>query len=388
MGKSPIIAAYYYPGWHASEGRQIRGGTTEWELLYDDVSRRAYPHVRRPLEGAVEPSVQSIEAEIGQAMTGGIDSFWWCWYWDRGRLLLNEALDMFLHCRIPADFRYALMWVNKRPHFRLPAEAPWSKAFDRSRLIETDEDDFAAMIRHLIERHFERGNYLRVDDRPVLSIFSIEPLIRQHGVRRLRELLAMGQRMARVAGLRGIHYVAVIHRAEVRSPWLRRLGLAKWARPAPLREIGFSAVTTYIYLPDWEGPQRQNYAQLVEKRAAEWPRFKEKYELSFWPSVAPGWDARVRGVPLDPLPAAHPWSPVIEDETPGAFESWLGHWKELSASEGGIPVLPVCSWNEWTEGHAVAPCTRHGDAMLAALRRFKDSFSPAAATRTAASGTR
>src|SRR5437867_887847 len=110
----PIVAAYYYPGWHACAQRDVRGGDTEWPLLYDEVARRSYPDARRPLAGPVTSTSDSLRIEIEQAMGGGIDTFWWCWYWDRGKLIFNEALDLFLQLQLPADFRYALMWVNKR----------------------------------------------------------------------------------------------------------------------------------------------------------------------------------------------------------------------------------------------------------------------------------
>jgi hypothetical protein len=39
-----------------------------------------------------------------------------------------------------------------------------------------------------------------------------------------------------------------------------------------------------------------------------------------------------------------------------------------------VPLLPIASWNEWTEGHAVAPCDRHGDGLLRVLREFKNAL--------------
>ena len=88
-------------------------------------------------------------------MAWGIDAFLWCWYWDRGRLIFNEALEMFLSAKLPAGFKYALMWVNKRPHFR-PADRPTvpTPAESNARLVPTDEADFRAMVEHLVEHHF------------------------------------------------------------------------------------------------------------------------------------------------------------------------------------------------------------------------------------------
>jgi len=150
--------------------RRVRGCDTEWSLLYDEVARSAYPGVRRPLAGSAEFSPAGLEAETRAAMAAGIDAFLWCWYWDRGRLIFNEALDTFLDCRLPAGFRYALMWVNKRPHFELPLDRTLSAAEQRSRLVVTDEADFRAMVGHLAERHWSRPSYLTVRGRPLLPI--------------------------------------------------------------------------------------------------------------------------------------------------------------------------------------------------------------------------
>ncbi len=371
----PIIAAYYYPGWSPCGSRNVRGGNTEWNLLYDDVARSNYPEARRPLSGPVEPAPASLDHEIKQARAGGIDTFLWCWYWDRGQLIFNEPLEMFLQSEAATTFQYALMWVNKRPHLALPFEKLSTAADDESRLVQTDEADFAEMIRHLIEHHWTRPQYLRIDDRPLLPIFTIEPLLRQLGVQRLTELLAMGNDLARSAGFGGVEYVAIMHRAATHHrQWLTRLGLQHQPASPPLLDIGFRAVSTYLFLPDWEGEARQGYQPLIEKRVAEWPGLVEQFGLPLWPSVAPGWDARTRGAPLDPPPAGHPWTPVVSGETPAAFARLLEHWRAFAATRGGIPILPVCSWNEWSEGHAVAPCDRHGDGMLEALRQFKASF--------------
>lgn len=77
--KPPIIAAYYYPGWHRCAERRVRGGDSEWNLLYDAISQRAHPDARRPLGGPVETTLQSLEDEARLAAQGGIDAFLWCW---------------------------------------------------------------------------------------------------------------------------------------------------------------------------------------------------------------------------------------------------------------------------------------------------------------------
>jgi hypothetical protein len=188
-------------------------------------------------------------------------------------------------------------------------------------------------------------------------------------------LLATGDEMARAAGFPGVHYVATLHRYRPGKQWLTRLGLGRIAGEFSLARLGFSSITTYVFLPDWFGEQVQSYPRQIDKRVREWPLIGRGHGLPVWPSVSPGWDARTRGAPRDPPPNAHPWAPVIYDESPAEFGRLLNEWKAFSKQNaGGIPILPVASWNEWTEGHAIAPCTRHGEGFVDVLRRFKASF--------------
>lgn len=372
----PIIAAYYYPGWHASPDRSIGSGASEWNLLYDPAPLRFLPDIRRPNRPPTEPTIDSLQAEIITAMRGGIDAFFWCWYWDHGKLLLNQAMEMFLQCEIPAGFGYALMWVNKRPHFRLPLDRPASRLSEHSRFVYTDEKDFALMVQHLIEHHWSRPSYLKLNGRPMLSVYCVEPLIHRLGPERLAKILEMGNRMAQAAGFPGIYYVAIVHRLHKANHWLEHLPLHGHGR-MPLAKMGFDAISSYVYLPQWDGPARQSYAKMIDRRTQEWPEFSAQYGLPYWPSLSPGWDARARGVIDEQNRQAYPWAPVITDATPEHFARWLELWKNFAIKAGDVPVLPVASWNEWSEGHAIAPCDRYGDAMLQAIRRFKSSFIPA-----------
>jgi hypothetical protein len=374
--RRPIIAAYFYPGWHCSPERSVRGDGSEWPLLYDAAARLAYPDIRRPLAGPVQTTAQSLQDDVRQASASGIDAFIWCWYWERGTRYFSEPLELFTRCSLPKNFRYALMWVNKRPHFHLPLATPSSALRDRARFVQTDEHDFQEMIRHLIDNHWRRRSYLKLAGRPLLPIFCPDQLARQLGRARFTQLLQNGQALARAAGFDGIHYLGIVHRLRKIPPMLHRLGFRQALADPPLKEIGFNSVSTYVYLPDWDGPTRQDYAELIEQRVTEWPQLARRFSLPFWPSISPGWDARPRGIPTQTPFDAYPWSPVVTGESPARFSRLLDHWRQFADQAGDVPILPVASWNEWSEGHAIAPCTRHGSAMLQALRAFTVSSTP------------
>lgn len=370
---APIVATYYYPGWYRASARTIRGcaGGTEWDLLFDDVAVHAYPDVRRPLAGPVEPTIETLEVECRTAAAAGIDAFIWCWYWDHGTLMFNETLEMFLQCRVPVGFKYALMWVNKRPHYRLPLTRT-SERQVRERVVTTDEHDFRLMVEYLAVRHWSRPDYLFAHGRPTLLLFHVDLLVNQLGAARLQRLLLIGNDIARQAGFAGIEYVAIVHKPW--PIWRHASDSGSGADDVPLRRVGFRAVSNYVYLPDWSGPPLQHYPVLVGRRAAEWPILARQHELPLWPSVSVGWDGRPRGTPEHTARPGYPWSPRVMGETPGEFARALRLWRRFADRSGDVPILPIASWNEWTEGHAVAPCDRHGSGMLDAVREFKKTF--------------
>ena len=373
------MAAYYYPGFHADPARDIlrKGGHVgERSLLDDPAHTAAYPDVRRPRQPLVEPTAQSLADDAALALSFGVDAFLWCWYWDRGRLHFNKPLELWKHSPLPMRFRYALMWTNKRPHFELPMGRTHNPAEHRQRLVTTDVTDFGRMAEHLVAEHFSSPHYLKINGKPLVSIFLVRELMRQHGTAGMRQLLDTARDVAKVHGLPGICFVAVVHQLRRRRRWASWLGLDRWTGTMNLREAGFDAASTYVYLPHWQGPALQSYGELVRERPAEWPKLEASLGVPLWPSVSPGWDARVRGEPIVPAPEAHPWAPLIRDETPAEFGELLRTWKRY-AEPREVPLLTVASWNEWTEGHAVAPCDRHGDGMMRQLREIMGPADPA-----------
>ncbi|HYC76808.1 MAG TPA: glycoside hydrolase family 99-like domain-containing protein, partial [Planctomycetota bacterium] len=104
---------------------------------------------------------------------------------------------------------------------------------------------------------------------------------------------------------------------------------------------------------------------------SEWDGWARDCGLPYYPSVSPGWDATPRGVwhPDEP-PDRFPWAPVVVDATPERFARHVAaaeRWT-LAANGPGAPLF-IASWNEWSEGHAIEPSARDGDAWLRALGR-------------------
>jgi hypothetical protein len=69
--------------------------------------------------------------------------------------------------------------------------------------------------------------------------------------------------------------------------------------------------------------------------------------------------------------AAYPFTPVIVNNTPQAFEDALRSAKQFAMERlpPGQRIVTINSWNEWTEGSHLEPDTANGSAYLDAVRR-------------------
>ncbi|MCP4319839.1 MAG: hypothetical protein GY789_28635 [Hyphomicrobiales bacterium] len=147
--------------------------------------------------------------------------------------------------------------------------------------------------------------------------------------------------------------------------------------PAPsmmgvFRKVGFDSVSHYVWLPDWKGSYRQDYAELIEKRCGEWEEFAAQSQLPYFPSVSPGWDATPRAAKCgNKLPQRYPWWPVVGGETPSLFSRFLGRSIGYTRKHNNPELCFIASWNEWSEGHYLEPDTVFGTAFLEAVRKEK-----------------
>src|SRR5207245_10820996 len=80
---------------------------------------------------------------------------------------------------------------------------------ERDRRVPSDADDFVALVEHLAARYFARGNYLRRDGKPYLSIFDSTFFIKELGAAEAARAIAAARERLRVLGFPGMHLAAV-----------------------------------------------------------------------------------------------------------------------------------------------------------------------------------
>jgi len=154
-------------------------------------------------------------------------------------------------------------------------------------------------------------------------------------------------------------------------PGLFLVGILNCAADARmLAGLGLDAITSYIWWPEWRGPWIQQYLELGKIRIEEWSIVQSRIEVPYLPSIATGWDATPRGRrDWDGRTSRFPWSPIVQGNTPQAVARMLSEGLDFLDRRGVPSTWPImlASWNEWSEGHFLEPCTLWGDGHLKAI---------------------
>ena len=363
---SPIIGAYYYPGWHPCPERDkhFPAGWSEWDLVYDSRPRfigHEQPNI--PVWGKEMDCYPDVfERKIQAALTHGVRLFVFAFYWSRGKRIFQDALDLgFLKSPMGNDFQFAFMWANRMPRRVLPVKIPGKcpaedPIIDPMRLVYTDEADFMSFIRFCAEHYFSRPNYFRLSEGFYISIFDTNFFLRQMGLDGAKKAICAAREWLFKAGCGGLHLAAIDPIPEFQGR---------------LREIGFDSVTHYVFLPEWKGDFLQDYWTTAMARKDQWADYLVSTGLPYFPSLSPGWDASPRGADFGKeKPRRYPWWPVVTGRHPERFGRVLS--AALDFSRRRHPEAPLClitSWNEWSEGHYLEPDNRYGLGWLEAIKK-------------------
>jgi hypothetical protein len=313
------VGAYYFPGWPTRE---------KWKVL------DAFPE-RMPLLGYYaegDPAV--MDWQIRWAVEHGISFFAFDWYWDRGRRQLEHALhEGYLRARFRSYMKFCLLWANHNP--------PGSSS----------EADLLALVDFWIAQYFQRPEYLTLDGKPVVIVFS---------PRRLREDMGSDGVRAAIAGMR----------ARVRAagwPDLYIMGAARENRAGltALRDEGYDAATGYNYpragMAD-ETARAAPYDAMVDGYEQIWYSIAAERVIDYFPVTEPGWDAR-------------PWrgdkALVRTGRSPDKFKEMLRRARAFTdrhPAAGGRKLVLIEAWNEYGEGAAIEPHREWGFGYLDAVR--------------------
>jgi hypothetical protein len=307
-----------------------------WESDRIDLWRGVQRHPERlPALGLyAQEHPQVAEWEAKWALEHGISFFVYCWYRDgqggAARTRFTRGLhDGLFKSQVADTMTFAILWENQ-------AQGVGGV---------TDERDLLDnVVPYWIETFFKRPNYLKVDGKPVLFIYETESFIRDLGglepaVRAIEAMRAA----CRTAGFAGLTLLGE-HRGFVPATLDR------------MRDLGVDASFAYCwYLPGSPDPDRAVAGQLERIKAV-----------------------RDRGVLPQVVTVSQGWSGWHDEGTvwsvpPDRFERLLRDAKEIAAASPqdslASRMILLDNWNEWSEGHFIAPCRQHGFGYLDAVRR-------------------
>ncbi|MDR2924687.1 MAG: glycoside hydrolase family 99-like domain-containing protein [Azoarcus sp.] len=318
------IGVYYYPGWSAAMGLYK---PDPWKVI------KPYPDLEPLLGWYNDEKPKTLNQQLNWMADYGIDFVTFCWYWKEERPLQEISVRAYLKASARSRVRYSLLWAN---HFRSPASlAEWDKL------------------------HMRNTEYLRIDNKPVLFVFSGEFLKNQAKAIGMlpAEMLERAQRAAHKVGLDGIYFVLCTEASEF---WVKDFA----------RKSGFDAISAYNYYFDMSGDfhtatrPSHSFVELDANCRMQWDWILKNSSLSYFVPMISGWNKRLWGGSKDAL---HDNS----ISTPQEFEMHLRSGYDVIirniAKTKGIGML--CCWNEYEEGSVIEPTKRYGFEYLQRIQK-------------------
>ena len=325
------IGVYYYPGW--SVGSKGSNYPQPW------VPIKAYPE-REPMLGWYSDSdAVVLRQQVTWMHDYGLKFVVFDWYWNDDQPFMDHAIKVFKRVKTPGQMGYAVMWAN---HFRFMG----------------GQSGFEAMARHLARAYFADSDYLKINGKPVLFIFSLEELTEAANLlhKHPADLVAILERVAVAEGLPGVHLVA------------ETAGLAHWVR-AVAPQAGFAMLSGYNYHIGYSGDGNtatspaKSYKALRQAYRVNWDWILQNSALPYIVPNTAGWDSR-------------PWgglAPENEQAMPTSAE-FEAHLREAKAMMDKYPdktrsMGVICCWNEFGEGSYIEPTKKEGFSRLEKVKK-------------------
>lgn len=317
------VGVYYYPGWPTY---------TKWSVLDE------FPE-RRPILGYYrEGDPEVADWHIKWMVEHGITFIVYDWYWSAGGRHLEHAIHQGLfNAKYRDEIKFCLLWANHNP-------AGTSSA-----------DDMVNVTKCWLDNYFLLPNYMKVDGKPMVVIFSPSRLTQDMGPDAVKAALDKSRQMATARGLNGIYFVACSYPG--------RGGLEI------LEKEGYDAVSGYNYPSAGDkGQLVAPYADMVTGYTEFWKAIQDNTILRYIPVTEPGWDAR---------PWHGPNTRVRTGKTPALFEQMLRNAKEFvrkRTPDAKEKIVIIEAWNEFGEGDYIEPHQEWAFGHVDAVRSvFADS---------------
>lgn len=312
-----------------------------WEAGAPEMWAQVVKHPERtPALGFYDQSNPEVaDWETKWAVEHGINFFVYCWYraskGDAVETKFSSAIDALLKSRFVDQFKFAIMWENQDRDM-----VTWGRSG-----VSGEKDLLENLMPFWLKNYFTHPSYLRIDGKPLLFIYDAHKLASDlGGPQNVPKAFEQMRAACRRAGFAGLYLLG-----EYRELAPKELRFRK--------ELGFDY--TFAYVWPIRKPEQAIQMQLDFIRKTR--------ELAILPSVftvSQGWTGWQNEGPFYRLP-------------PRDFEGLLRQVKDIIATmpekELGSKLLLLDCWNEWSEGHYIAPHRQYGFGYLDAVRRVFSS---------------
>ena len=337
-----VVAAHYYAAW--------KKGAAGLHDAFNDL--HDYPE-RTPLMGYYdEENPEVSDWEIKWAVEHGINCFMLCWYRKRDNMGtpvtvndlrcghgLHEAL---FNAKYQKYMKFAIMFENS------------------PRWGSTDSRD---IVEHLMpfwmEHYFKRGNYLIIDNKPVLMVF--------HGTRLASQFADAAEQKAafdacreyaKKEGFDGMYFGICDGSTKPESYELQK-------------ERGYDFRFGYAsgYVPEASYPEQE---AIIKGQCEHFDQYLALDPMNHVGTASCFRDSSPRHTPHWINMGYGFQNEKIWYLAPENFRKVLRHMKEaadkLPEGAWSKKMIMIDNWNEWDEGHFVAPSHQFGYKYLQAVR--------------------
>ncbi len=315
-----LIGAHHCPLWEADKPR-----------MWDNVLK--HPE-RTPALGFYDQANPEVsDWETLWAAEHGIDFFIYCWYRTSQGGPVTTMFSSAIHealfkSRYADNMRFTIMWENQQRGVAGIADI---------------RDLTENLLPFWIENYFKHPSYLQIDGKPVLFIYRPKFLVDDlGGIEQAAQAIDLMRRACREAGFAGLFVLG-----ENRNVSPEQLSVMK--------QMGLDYTFAYCWYVGTIPPRRR--------------RSRRR-----WPScmTSGNWESS----PRCPRCRRHGAGGTMRAPS-GRFRrrslrrccAGLRYMATVPAAELGSRMLLLDNWNEWGEGHYLAPYQEYGFGYLDAVRK-------------------
>jgi len=357
-----IVAAYVWPSCHdepMSREKLWGEGFGEWEMIQKGNPRfEGHYQPRIPLWGyKMDDDPKAWEQKIEAAISHGINTFIFDWYWYDGKPFLEEAVDLgFLGAINNEKANFYIMWANHDVpgnmwnHYRYKTDSLiWNG--------EVDWKNYKTIVIRIINQYFKRPNYLKIEGKPVFSIYSLGNLVEgfNNNLEETAKALDYFREEVKIAGFPGLH-LQLVGGEKNGAPYFSGVDASV---SEVVEALGVNSVTMY----NMAGKRDEDYLRYGEHATNLRNGWDSALDIPFFPCVSIGWDNTPR------YPQYGKEKVVHYHNTPESFGAYLQKAKEYADSHPDQPkIIVINAWNEWVEGSYIEPDMLNGYGYLSAVK--------------------